>query len=67
MGKSITPWGRKCKAQMAMMGKTLADLSQETNLSVTYISSIMNGRIVVPDKTVQLISNALEVDVTAAQ
>lgn len=52
---------------MAMMGKTLADLSQETNLSVTYISSIINGRIVVPDKTVQLISNALEVDVTAAQ
>lgn len=67
MGKTMTPWGRKCKAQMAMMGKTLADLSQETNLSITYISSIINGRIMVPDKTVQLISNALDVEMPSGE
>ncbi len=67
MGKSITPWGRKCKAQMVMMGKTLADLSQETDLSVTYISSIINGRVVVPDKTIQLISTALQVEMPVAE
>ncbi len=67
MGKSITPWGRKCKAQMVMMGKTLADLSQETDLSVTYISSIINGRVVVPDKTIQLISTVLQVEMPVAE
>ncbi len=67
MGKSITPWGRKCKAQMAMQGKTLADLSRETNLSVPYISSIINGRVAVPDKTIQLISTALQVEMPVAE
>lgn len=67
MGKSITPWGRKCKAQLIMLGKSLADVSRETNLSRSYISSIINGRIIVPAETVQLISDALEVEMPAGK
>ncbi len=62
MGKTLSPWGRQCKAQMIILGKSLADLSQETNLSRTYISSIINGRMVAPDDTVKLICDALKVD-----
>ncbi len=67
MGKAMTPWGRKCKAQMILLEKTLDDVSRETKLSRTYISAIINGRIVVPAETVQLISNALEVEMPAGR
>ena len=63
MKKTLSPWGRQCKAQMVILGKTLTDLSQETQLSKTYISAIINERIVVPDKTIRIISDALEVSV----
>ena len=62
MKRELSPWGKQCKAQMAMLGKSLSDLSRETSLSRTYISSIINGRIIVPDETVRFISDALEVD-----
>ncbi len=67
MRKALSPWSRKCKAQMVILGKSLAALSQETNLSRTYISSIINERIVAPDDTVKLICNALEVDMPLEQ
>ncbi len=59
MSKSITPWGRQCKAQMILKNLTLKELSISTCLSKTYISAIINGRIVAPDETVQKINKAL--------
>lgn len=62
MKRELSPWGKQCKVQMVVLGKGLEQLSKETNFSKTYISSIINGRIVVPDETVKAISNALQVD-----
>lgn len=42
--RELSPWGRQCKAQMILMGKTLDSLSRETSLSRSYISAIINGR-----------------------
>lgn len=67
MKRELSPWGRQCKVQMVVLEKTLSDLSQETNLSKTYISAIINGRMVVPEKTIQAISKALEVDTALAR
>ena len=63
----LSPWGKQCKVQMLVLGKTLEDLSQETQLSRTYISSIINGRTIVPAKTMKAISDALEVDMRLVQ
>lgn len=60
--RELSPWGKQCKVQMLVLGKSLADLSAETKLSRTYISSIINERMVVPEDTVRIISNALGVD-----
>lgn len=60
--RELSPWGKQCKIQMFTLGKSLGDLSRETNLSKTYISAIINGRTVAPEKTVGMISRALEVD-----
>ena len=60
--RELSPWGKQCKVQMLVLGKSLADLSEETKLSRTYISSIINARMVVPEDTIRIISNALEVD-----
>lgn len=62
MGKAISQWGKMCKIQMVAMDKSLSDLSIETGYSRTYISAIINGRIVVPEETMQKISNALDVE-----
>lgn len=60
--RELSPWGKQCKVQMLVLGKSLADLSAETKLSRTYISSIINGRMIVPEDTARIISNALGVD-----
>ncbi len=62
MKKQLSPWGQQCKLQMLVLGKSLADVSSDTNYSRTYISAIINGRIVAPDETVKAISKALNVD-----
>lgn len=62
MKKQLSPWGQQCKLQMLVLGKSLADISSDTNYSRTYISAIINGRIVAPDETVKAISKALNVD-----
>ncbi len=59
MSKTITPWGRQCKAQLAFKGITLSKLSDDTGLSKTYLSAIINGRVVVPNETKDKISQAL--------
>lgn len=61
MGKNITPWGIQCKMQMVAKGKSLTDLSRETGLSRTYISAIINGRILAPEDTKIKISKSLSV------
>lgn len=60
--RELSPWGQQCKIQMLVLGKSLTLLSQETNLSRSYISAIINERVIVPDETVKVISDALEVD-----
>ncbi|RKJ19618.1 XRE family transcriptional regulator [bacterium D16-50] len=67
MKRELSPWGKQCKIQMVALGKNLYDLSQETSLSRSYISAIINGRMVAPEETVQTISRALMVDVTLAR
>lgn len=62
MEKKITPWGKQCKIQMLILGKTLTDVSTETGLSRTYISAIINGRLAVPLETMNKISKSLSVD-----
>lgn len=60
--RSIPEWGKQCKVQMVLLGKTLADVSSTTGLGRTYISAIINGRSIAPDETIEKISKALEVD-----
>lgn len=67
MKRELTPWGKQCKMQMVALGKSLSDLSNETNLSRTYISAIINGRQVAPEETMNAISSALDVDVALAR
>lgn len=62
MKKKLSSWGQQCKVQMLILGKTLEDLSIATQLSRNYISAIINGRVVVPEETIQKISNELDVD-----
>ena len=62
MGRKLSPWGKQCKMQMVALNKSLTDLADETKLSRTYLSAIINGKVVVPEKTVHAISDALEVD-----
>ena len=33
--RELSPWGKQCKVQMLVLGKSLADLSAETKLSRT--------------------------------
>lgn len=66
MKRELSPWGKQCKVQMVVLGKSLTDLSKETNLSRTYISAIINGRQLAPKETMNAISAALEVDATLA-
>lgn len=67
MKRELSPWGKQCKMQMIALGKTLKDLSFETKLSCSYISAIINGRVIVPEETVLSISKALQVDMTLAK
>lgn len=67
MKRELTPWGKQCKIQMVALGKSLSDLSNETNLSRTYISAIINGRQAAPEETMNAISTALEVDAALAR
>lgn len=63
MHKMITPWGRRCKSQMILLPKTLTELARETGYTTTYVSSIINGRVVAPPETAEKISAALNVDI----
>lgn len=59
MGRNMTPWGRQCKVQMAALGLTLNDLADSIGLSNTYVSAIINGRVLAPDETIKKINTAL--------
>lgn len=67
MKKTLSPWGKQCKIQMVVLNKSLKDLSNETKLSRTYISAIINERVIVPEETVKIISKALQVDMALKQ
>ena len=61
MSRTITPWGKQCKAQMTLLDLSLKDLSREVGLSHTYVSGIINGRIIAPDETVEKINRTLQI------
>ncbi|MCI8507710.1 MAG: helix-turn-helix transcriptional regulator [Lachnospiraceae bacterium] len=61
MSKTITPWGKQCKAQMILLDLSLHDLSNAVGLSHTYVSAIINGRMIAPAETVEKISRALQI------
>lgn len=60
--RELSPWGMECKIQMLSQRKSLEDLSKATKFSRTYISAIINGRIVAPEETIKAISKVLNVD-----
>ena len=62
MKRELSPWGKQCKMQMVALDKTLTDLSKALGLSKTYISAIINGRVIPPCETKHAISKALDVD-----
>lgn len=65
MGKNMTPWGKQCKVQMALLGLSLKDLSERVGLTNTYVSAIINGRVVAPEETIEKINMALQVKTTS--
>lgn len=62
MKRSISPWGKQCKIQMIALEKKLEDVAKDTGLGRTYISAIINGRLIPPDTTYDAISESLKVD-----
>ena len=42
MKKELSPWGRQCKVQMLVLGKSLEQLSRETNFCKTYLQRESN-------------------------
>lgn len=66
MGKNMTPWGKTCKVQMAVMGLSLKDLADSIGLTNTYVSAIINGRVVAPEETVEKINKALQIKNSSA-
>lgn len=60
--KTISKWGTECKVQMLRKDMSLKDVSEATGLARTYISAIINGRVIVPQETMMKIGDALEVD-----
>lgn len=63
MSKHITPWGKRCKVQMVMLDKSLADISKETGYTRPYISSVINGRQIASAEAYKKISEVLQVDI----
>ncbi len=61
MSKNITSWGVQCKIQMLALGKSLTDLSKEIGFSRSYISAIINGRVMAPEETKAKISESLSI------
>ncbi len=64
LGKHRDAWGRCCKAQMELNGISLQDIADSTGYSRTYISSIINGRVMVPDETKEKVEKALGLSTT---
>lgn len=62
MKRELSKWGKQCKVQMLVLEKNLSQLSKETGFSKSYLSSIINGRIIVPEETIKIISDSLGVD-----
>lgn len=62
MSKNITKWGKECKKRMIDKDVTLEALGKATGYTRTYVSAIINGRMIAPDSTVTKISNELGVD-----
>lgn len=63
MSKHITPWGKRCKVQMVMLDKSLADISKETGYTRPYISAVINGRQIASEEAYKKISEVLMVDI----
>ena len=62
MGRTITMWGRRCKAQMILLDISLEELSRRIGLSATYLSSIINGRYNATDDVIAKINAELQID-----
>ncbi len=63
MKKEIPEWGKQCKVKMILSGMTLQDVSDITGYSRTYISAVINGRMIVPQETIKRITAALKVSI----
>lgn len=61
MNKTISPWGKMCKIQMFTLGISLKELAEQAGLSKTYVSAIINGRVIAPNETVNKINKALNI------
>ncbi len=61
MGKNLTPWGRMCKAQMILLDLSLDDVAKKAGFSRSYVSAVINGRVIVPEESRQKIGEVLKV------
>lgn len=67
MARELSEWGKQCKVQMLLLGKSLSDIADDTGYSRTYISAIINGRVNVPEETIKKISVALGINSILAE
>lgn len=59
MSKNITKWGKECKKSMIDKDITLEALGKSTGYTKTYVSAIINGRMIAPQGTINKINDAL--------
>lgn len=59
---TMSDWGKECKVQMLRKGMTLKDVADATSYTRTYISAIINGRVIPPFETMEKINSVLEVN-----
>ncbi|MCE5023389.1 helix-turn-helix domain-containing protein [Staphylococcus simulans] len=55
--------GRLVKKAMFIKGLNLSDLSRETEVGISYLSQIVNGKKVPSPKLAKKIANALDVEI----
>lgn len=59
---TMSDWGKECKVQMLQKNMSLKDVATVTGYTRTYISAIINGRVIPPFSTLEKINLVLGVD-----
>ena len=57
----ITPWGKRCRIRLMEKEMTMKDLAAQLGNSYTYLSGIINGRVMPAESTIIAINKALDI------